>query len=192
MARDIIEENPNLKVIETNKEEGVMPFFMIEDVYGVAVDERQYMLCKKKSAKKIVKDDEGNPSHIETYYRWDSFKYTHFFKDIIECYVELKDRELNISFEKNAEFKDILKNQQEIKNILNRTFSNNYKINKDVLECSDLIDLKESLKLEINNVKLELKDIMKQKDELITMIKEQRKIIVDQIPKSKTKVKTNK
>lgn len=200
MARDIIEENPNLKVIKTKNEDGRLPCFIFKDdkEYGICVDERQYMLCKKKQGNKIVKDEDGNPLHIETYYKWESFKYSGTFESIIECYCEIKEKLKMSEFNKNAEFKDLVKIRNDIKNTITKSLSLNG-INKEFLQCADLIDTKEKLKEQIVDIQLELAEIIKQKDNLISLIKEQRKIVIDQSPstnsitrKGKRKTNSNK
>ena len=45
------------KIIVTNKEEGAIPFFIIDDRYGVAVNQYSYMLVVKKNAYRTITSD---------------------------------------------------------------------------------------------------------------------------------------
>lgn len=175
--KSIIDES-NLPVINTDEETGTIPFFLIDETYGVACDQYGYMLCKKKSANKTIKDEEGNLDHIESYYTWTPFKYTGTFESIIKCYIEQKERGLNKRLVKQKDFKKLLEIREEIYSIVYKAFNTNG-INKEFLSVSNLLDQKVELENEIKNV-IELKNnLTKQCNELEKLIKEKRKIIVE-------------
>lgn len=92
-----------LPIEETDIEEGTLPFFLIDDEYGIACDQYCYMLCKKKRANRTIKDEDGKPNHIESYWSWTPFKYTGTFQSIMETYVEQKERGLNKRIVKSNE-----------------------------------------------------------------------------------------
>lgn len=177
-------EEIELKIIETEDEDGTIPFFLIDDEFGIACDQYCYMLCRKKRANRTVKDENGKPSHIEAYWMWNSYKYTNSFLSIVETYVSQKEKDLNKKFVKEKDFKNIVKNYEQIHEIIKKTFDIEG-LNKEFLSHNILIDQRAELDKEIKATK-ELKDkLVKECEELETLIKEKRKIIIDSTKKKK-------
>lgn len=173
-----ITDEAELKVIETENEEGTIPFFIIDDEFGIACDQYCYMLCRKKRANKTVKDENGQPTHIESYWMWTSYRYTNSFESIMNTYVSQKERDINKKLVKEKDFKNIIKTYQDIHEIIKNALDIEG-LNKDFLSCSTLIDQRAELEGEIKRVK-ELKDkLAKECGELEDLIKEKRKIVID-------------
>ena len=167
-----------LPIKETDIEEGALPFFLIDDEYGIACDQYCYMLCKKKRANRTIKDEDGKPNHIESYWSWTPFKYTNTFQSIMETYVEQKERGLNKRIVKSKDFKQII----ETYNTIHKIISNSLDVeglNKSFLSVTSLLDQKEKLLQEISEVHELKEDLLKEYNELQALIKEKRKIIVD-------------
>lgn len=174
-------EETELPIIETENEEGTIPFFLIDDEFGIACDQYTYMLCRKKRSNKTVKDENGKPDHIEVYWNWTSYRYTNTFESIMECYVTQKERDLNKKLVKEKDFKEILKNYEEIHNIIRKAFDIKG-LNKDFISISSigsLIDQRVKLESEINAIEETKNNLMKKCNELEKLIKEKRKIVVE-------------
>ena len=182
-------ESTDLPVIETEIEEGTLPFFLIEDDYGVAADKYCYMLCERKKASRTIKNEKGEPDHVETYFLWNSIKYLSSFKGTIDCYIEIKGRKLNARKIKNTTFKDIIDNQNEIKRIVSNALKPGG-ANKEFVSFCDLADKKEELLKEIEEVRMLKKTLNDEAESLINMIKEKRKIIITNTEPKNHRVKT--
>lgn len=169
---------PELKVIETENEEGTIPFFLIDDEFGIACDQYCYMLCRKKRANKTVKDEDGELIHIESYWMWTAYKYTNSFESIMNTYVSQKERDINKKLVKEKDFKNIIKTYQEIHEIIKNALDVEG-LNKDFLSCSTLIDQRTKLEGDIKLVRELKTKLEKECGELEKLIKEKRKIIID-------------
>lgn len=171
-------ETTNLPIVETNIEEGVSPYFLIDDKYGIACDERQEMLCRKKKSSRTIKDEYGQPYKIETYYMWESFCYTNSFSSCIENYLKIKDRELKKErLIKTKDYTELINIQNEIKQIISKALSTDGD-NKSVFTISKVIDQQSKLMEEIENLKKIQSQTEKESDKLLQLIKEKRSLII--------------
>lgn len=176
--KKVITEETELPIIDTNDEAGNIPFFLIDEEFGISCDQYGYMLCRKKRANRTIKNEEGNDDHIETYWMWTAYKYTSTFESIMKCYVSQKERDLNKKLIKEKDFKAILENYKQIHQIIKNALSVEG-LNKDFISMSSLIDQRKKLDDEIKDVET-YKNSLKQKcDELQEAIKEARKIVVE-------------
>lgn len=181
-------ENTDLPLIETDDEEGTIPFFIIDDNYGIAVDNYCYQLCKKSKANKTVKGENGVPTHVESYYKWTSFKYTDSLKSMFDCYVKEKERELHSKLTKSREFRDLMKVQDEIKTIICTSLKPDGH-NKEWLSTVELLDEKERLRSEIKELQNIKQSVIREADSLLDIIKEKRKIIIGETEPKKHRIK---
>lgn len=177
-GKKIIADETELKIIETENEEGTIPFFIIDDEFGIACDQYCYMLCRKKRANKTVKDEDGNPSHIESYWMWTSYRYTNSFESIMNTYVSQKERDINKKLVKEKDFKNIIKTYQDIHEIIKNAFDVEG-LNKDFLSHSTLIDQRAELEADIKATKELRNKLSKECEELEKLIKEKRKIVIE-------------
>ena len=176
--KKVIVEETELPIIDTDDEAGNIPFFLIDEEFGISCDQYGYMLCRKKRANRTIKNEEGNDDHIETYWMWTAYKYTSTFESIMNCYVKQKERDLNKKLIKEKDFKAILEHYKQIHQIIKNALSVEG-LNKDFISMSSLIDQRKKLEDEIKDVET-YKNSLKQKcDELQEAIKEARKIVVE-------------
>jgi hypothetical protein len=182
-------ESTDLPVIETEIEEGTLPFFLIEDDYGIAADKYCYMLCERKKASRTIKNENGEPDHVETYFLWNSIKYLSSFKRTMECYIEINGRKMNARKIKNTTFKDIIDNQNEIKRIVSEALKTDG-VNKEFVSFCDLADKKEELLKEIEEVRVLKKTLSDESEALLEFIKEKRRLIITNTEPKKHRVKT--
>lgn len=188
-GRVSLTESTDLDVIETGIEEGCIPFFLIEENYGVSVDDLCYKLCERRKANRTIKDENGNPDHVETYFLWTAFKYLSSFKQSIECYCKIKERKLNARKVKNADYKELINTQNEIKRIVAKALKTDG-VNKEFVSFCDLTDKKEELLREIEEVRALKKTLNDESESLINLIKEKRRIIISSTEPKKHRVKT--
>jgi hypothetical protein len=182
-------ETTDLPIIATDKEEGQIPYFIIDDKYGVSCDERCEMLCRKKKASRTIKDEEGNPHHVETYYMWESFCYTNSFSSCVENYINIKDRELKKErLIKTKDYNKMIEIQQEIKRIIDNSFSSNGN-NKEFLSITHTIDQQAKLNEELIVLKNLKNQVQDETDKLMQLIKEKRAIIISNTEPKKHRVK---
>ena len=178
----------SLEKRDLGAEEGYIPFFLIEDDYGIAADEYCYMLCQRKKMNRTVKDENGNPAYVESYLYWRALKYSGTFQNAIECYVEIKERQLNARHVKNKDYQKVIDVYNEIREIVANAFSATG-INQEFLSFGDLLSQKNKLLNEID----ELSDIKYKvetaADDLLQIIKDKRKIIIGETEGKKHKMK---
>ena len=161
-GRKKVLEESELPIKVTKNEDGCIPFFLIEENYGIAVDSYCYKLCKRIVANRTIKDDDGKPSYIEQYFKWDSFKYCSSFESIMETYIECKDREL-----KSKDYKDIIKNQEEIKKILHKALDSKISLSKDFISANAIVE-------QYTRVQAKLNEIEQYADEKLTKVESKR------------------
>lgn len=187
-GRKSLLESTDLKIVETDIEEGTIPFFLIEDDYGVAADNNCYMLCERKKASRTIKNESGEPDHVETYFLWNSFKYLSTFKGTLECYLQIKSRKLNARKLKTTTYKDIIDNQNEIKNIIANALKSDG-VNRDFVSFCDLVDKKKELLNDIQEVKNLKNQLIDEVDSLMNLVKEKRRIIITNTEPTKHRLK---
>lgn len=174
-------EETDLPIIETEDEIGTIPFFILEEnKYGVYTDNISYSLVRRKKASKTIKNEDGIDDHIETYYKWESFKWTETFNNIINTYIEYKEKELDAKLVKEHSLDAINNNRNKVFAILQKAFST-IGNNKEVFEFCDLLDQKkkilkdleevEEMKERLKNTILEIEDMVKSKKKLIDVSK---------------------
>ena len=128
MARKtLLEMETDLKVINTNNENGTVPTFRFSNdfEYGISADELNYILVKRNKAnKKVLVPNE----HIETYYMWKPLAYLGTFEKALKCYFEYKEKEMA----SNGDYSlaDINNIRKEIYDIIDTSTKNKDKINK--------------------------------------------------------------
>ena len=165
------------KVIVTDKEEGAIPFFVIDDKYGVAVNQYSYMLVVRKDAYRTVTSDNGE-EYVEQFIKYEPIKWALAFKTIIELYVQMKEKDLYKGIVRTKDFKALIEIQTKILDQINSAFSVN-SINQHVLDTCELIQSKEDLIEESKQLKDMQENLKREYDELMSLIKESRKIIID-------------
>lgn len=180
--------NNDLPVKETDIEEGNIPFFLIDDEYGVTADNYCYMLCYKKKMNRSVKNEDDVITHIESYYNWTPLKYTNTFQSIIECYMTIKERKLSSRLVKNKDYKEFINIQNEIKDIISKAFDTNG-VNKEFVSFCDLIDHKEKLLQEIEELSALKDKVVDMANDLLNIIKKKRKIIINETEGKKHRIK---
>lgn len=170
-------ETSDLPVVYTDEEKGQIPYFLIDDEWGVSCDERQEILVKKKIANKTVKDENGENEHIEQYTMWDSICYPSTFTDAINSYVKKKSRSMKSKIYKSSDYKDILNVQNEIKSIVAKSLDTNG-VNKNFLSITSIINERQKIEEELQMLRDVKEQVNNECEKLMELIKEKRSIII--------------
>lgn len=176
MARKSLLDS-NLPVIESEIEEGNIPFFIIEENYGVACDQYCYSLVKRKKCNRTIKSTDKDGDYIESYYKWDGISYVSTFAATINSYVQQKERELNARLVKSKDYHALINIQNEIKDIVRKAFKASGP-NKEIVTYSDLVDSKAELLRDLDELKSIKNQTVEAVDSLMELVKEKRSIIL--------------
>ena len=171
-------------IIKTDEEIGDIPFWLIDENYGVSVDKYGYSLVEKKEMTRGVKDDAGNIVGGETYYTWQFCKSASSFEDGLLAYTRVTERKLMSKLVKCQDFRMLVAIRLQIQKTINNSFKING-INSELLDACNTIQGHEDLKIKIAEVNKLADDTTEQFNDLIDTIKEKRKIIVQEMPKEK-------
>lgn len=172
--KSLFETTDPSNIIETDKEEGQIPFFIIDEEYGIAADNMCYMLVIAKKAGRTIEDNK-----VETYIKWEPVAYVNTLAQAINDYAIKKERKLNRKLSKSKDLTEIKNNQIIINNIIKKALSVNGQ-NKEVFDTLELLQTKEDVLKLINEVKNAKEEAIKMFDEFEELIKEKRKIIIKQ------------
>ena len=178
-------ETTDLPIVHTDIEEGEIPYFLIDDAYGVACDERCEMLCRKKECTRTVNDEDGKPHHIETYYKWESFKYVSTFSQVIDCYMQVEERRLKSeNLVKTTDYNELIKVQEQIGKTVSKAL-NHKGVNKDFFDVAKLLDQRSKLEEQIAKTEELRVQVEKEYNSLMELVKARRSIIIKETEKKK-------
>jgi hypothetical protein len=181
-------ETSDLPIVTTDIEEGQIPYFIIDDEWGISCDERQEILVRKKIANRTIKNEQGNEDHIEQYIMWDSISYPHTFTNAIEIYVDKKGKSMKSKLSKSKDYNDLISIQNDIKSIISKALDFN-SVNKDFLSITSVIDKRAKLEKELISLKEIKEQVETETEKLLELIKEKNKIIISatELKKHRTK-----
>lgn len=188
-GKKALSETSDLEIIKSDKEEGNIPYFLIDDDYGIACDERQEILVHKRIANRTVKN--SDKEYIEQYVSWDSLCYPSNFTNAISCYVERKGRELNKKIKKTKDIQKIIDNQNELKHLISTSLNING-INKEFLSITSILDERTKLEEELKMLKQTKDNVLNECEKLIDLVKEKRSIIIKETEPKKHRLKLEK
>ena len=177
-------ETTDLPIIPTDKEEGQIPYFILDDEWGISCDERQEILVHKKSANRTIKDENGVETHIEQYYMWDSVAYTSSFTHAISIYVDKKGKEKKSKLIKSKDYNDLISIQNDIKSIITRALDFD-SVNKDFLSITSILDERAKLEEELKLLRETKEQVELETEKLLQLVKEKRSIIISNIEPKK-------
>lgn len=167
----LLDTTPPEDIIYTDEEAGIMPFFLIEDDWGIACDQYCYKLVNKKQASKTGKEENGeDPEKVYSYYRWDDIKYASDEVGILDCYVDVKKKLKYAQYIKEKDIQAIINVNLEIKAIIEKAFSVDI-ITKQTEEVCDIFEVSQKLKSKIDKVKENLHEVVDVKNKTIQEIK---------------------
>lgn len=172
------------KIIKTYEETGDIPFWLIDKNYGVSADKYGFNLVERKEMTRAVKDEDGNVSGGEIYYAWQFCKSAESFEDGLIAYTKVTECKLMGKLIKCQDFRKLVAIRLQILKTINESFKLDG-INSNLLDACNTIQGHEELKIKLEEVNKLADDATKTFDNFIEMIKEKRKIIVQEMPKEK-------
>lgn len=166
-------------IIVTDEEVGNIPYFLIEDEYGVATGYDCDVLVIKKIAGRRGKAENGeNPDKVYQYIKWEELKYLDSFEEAVETYEKVKERKLNSNLIKSQELQELINIRLSIQNDIRQALQIK-STDSQIKRVCNLTDTIKELKEQVREVKQGLAELNKLKDETMHDIKEARKIIVE-------------
>jgi len=181
-------ETSDLPIVEKEEEEGSIPYFIIDDEYGISCSDLCEILVKKRKASRTVSED-NKPHHIETYWTWDNVCYPSNFSLALSCYCSKKELELKKrKLVKSKDYKDILNVQKEIKDIIYKCLDGNG-INKEFLSFTSVYDERVKLEEEIKQLRDIKNKCLESVESLMDLIKEKRSIVIKNTEPKKHRTK---
>lgn len=181
-------ETTDLPIIETDIEEGLIPYFLIEDDWGINCDERNEILVRKRIASRTIKDENDVEDHIEQYVVWEAETYSNTFTHTIECYINKKNKEEKSKLIKSKDYKELISIQNEIKSNISKALDFNG-INKEFLSITSILDERAKIEEELKLLRETKKQIEIETDKLLQLIKEKRSIIISNTEQKKHRIK---
>ena len=178
----------DLPIKTTDEEEGLIPFFLIDDTHGVYAAQFSYQIVELQMKNRTVKSSDNKPEYIERYPCWSFLGDVGTFESAIDFYLSNKERELNARQVKNKDYKKLIETQYEIREIMQKAFDLKGQ-NADVLSFSELIDYKARMIKQIKDLNEQKKVVEQELNSLMEFIKDKRRIIVQNTEPKKHRVK---
>lgn len=182
--QSLIELTAPENIIETDEEVGSLPFFDIDNEYSISGGYADMALVIRKKTSKTGKEENGeDPTKVYTYYRWDELKYDSKLSGIFDIYLKVMRLNKFKSIERTNDIKKLIKIEQDLADYIHNLLD--VKENEQFKQVCDLSDtviyLKQQI-IEANKVLSEYKKLMADTE---NEFKEGRKIIVENMPKTK-------
>lgn len=134
------------QIVQTDEETGSIPFWLIDDTYGISVDQYSFYLVEKKELTRAVKDEKGNIVGGETYIAWQFCKTANSFEDALLTYCKVTERKLFSKLVKCKDFRELVKIRLQIQKTINDSFKLDG-INKELLGACETIEAHQELEL---------------------------------------------
>ena len=163
---------PEELIVRTDEEVNV-PFWIIDDNYGITVNQYGYELVERKEMMRSVRDEVGNLVSGEVYTTWVFSKSASSFEQAILTYCD----KLMSKLVKCKDFRELVKIRLQIQNTVNNSFKIDG-LNRDVLSACQTIDAHEELKLKLDEINDLSDKATRQFDDFMEFVKEKRQIIV--------------
>lgn len=173
--KELLDES---QLTQTDEETGTIPFWIIDDTYGVAVNQYEFSLVERKEMTRSIKDESGNIAGGEIYYTWQFCKSASSFEDALITYCKVTERKLLTKLVKCKDFREIVKIRLQIQKTINDSFKIDG-INKDLLSACNTIESHQELDIKITETNKLINDVTKQANDFIEFIKEKQTIIVN-------------
>lgn len=116
-------EVESLPVVVVSEEEGNIPFLVLEkDKYGIYADNYSYALVQRKEMNRTVKDEEGNPHHIEKYNSWVSIRWVgnYSLEDALRMFRNHRVKELDATVIKAEDIDALIENRQRVEDLITK------------------------------------------------------------------------
>ena len=188
MAKETLASQVRTEDIIISNEEINIPNYLIDDEYGILIDEYNSTLVERKIAYRTGKESDGeNEGKVIQYISWTPVK-THIYGrtvfDAFDNYAKYvtgrKIKELSKCTNFDSVKQIYLDTQSAIRKAMKST-----KFTSDIVEHGTLIDEIAELKAKLK----EVNDVLAEADELRDLIKSKRRIIIGETEPKKHRVK---
>lgn len=164
MAANVDKED----IITTNENTGSVPFYLIDDEWGIAADEYCYALCRGKTAHK--KDIVDGKEVIVSYKRWSKVSYYNSIWSVLKGYAEKKEK-IDLSQLKTTDIGKIAQISENIKVIVTKKM-NEYVFDTNIEEIGKLEHTKKKLMREVKEITAMKESLQKEYDETMALLKQ--------------------
>jgi hypothetical protein len=170
-------ETTELPIITTDIEEGQIPYFILDDEWGISCDDRNEILVHKRVASRTIKDESGVEIHVEQYFMWESISYPSTFTKAIELYVDKKGKAMKSKIVKSKDYNDLISIQNDIKTTITKALDFN-SVNKDFLAITSILDERAKLEEQLKLLRETKEQVICETEKLLQLVKEKRSIIM--------------
>ncbi len=164
MAANVDKED----IITTDENTGSVPFYLIDDEWGIAADEYCYALCRGKIAHK--KDIVDGKEVIVSYKRWSKVSYYNSIWSVLKGYAEKKEK-IDLSQLKTTDIGKIAQISETIKVIVTNKM-NEYVFDTNIEEIGKLEQTKKKLMKEVKEIAAMKESLQKEYDETMALLKQ--------------------
>jgi len=188
MAKETLASQVRTEDIIISNEEINIPNYLIDDEYGILIDEYNSTLVERKIAHRTGKETDGeNEGKVIQYIAWTPVKTHTYGRNIfgaLENYAKYVTGTKMKQLKKSTNFDDVkqiyLDTQSTIRKAMKST-----QFSSDIVEHGTLIDEITELKAKLKSIN----DVLKDADELRELIKEKRRIVISETEPKKHRTK---
>lgn len=188
MAKETLASQVRPEDIIISNEEINIPNYLIDDEYGILIDEYSSTLVERKISYRTGKESDGeNEGKVIQYIAWTPVKTHTYGRNIfgaLENYAKYVTGTKMKQLKKSTNFDEVkqiyLDTQSTIRKAMKST-----QFSSDIVEHGTLIDEIVELKAKLK----EVEDVLAEADELRDLIKSKRRIIVGETTEKKHRVK---
>ena len=188
MAKETLASQVRTEDIIISNEEINIPNYLIDDEYGILIDEYNSTLVERKIAHRTGKETDGeNEGKVIQYIAWTPVKTHTYGRNIfgaLENYAKYVTGTKMKQLKKSTNFDEVkqiyLDTQSAIRKAMKST-----QFSSDIVEHGTLIDEITELKAKLK----EVNDVLAEADELRDLIKSKRKIIMGETEPKKHRLK---
>lgn len=193
MARGRIVDILADKIIISDEETGSLPFFLIDDDYGISGNMYDYALVvKKKANRAATKDDcENYEGMYIQYTSWTPVGYYGTLDGIFTCYIKTVALSKSKKLKRTKDYQKLIEIYQNIYDKINVSLQHE-NLPSEVIKTCKLADTIAKMEEQISNMKERYNYLLREADKLEAMIKEKRSMIIKNMEPKKHRVKLEK
>lgn len=164
MAANVNKED----IVATDENTGSVPFYLIDDEWGIAADEYCYALCRGKVAHK--KEIVNGKEVIVSYKRWSKVSYYNSIWSVLKGYAEKKEK-IDLSQLKTTDIGKIAQISESIKTTVEKKM-NEYVYDTNIEEIGKLEHTKKKLMKEVKEIAAMKDSLQKEYEETMALLKQ--------------------
>lgn len=157
--------------------------------YGIFVDPLNYKLAVLKDCYRTDKDESGNEQVVH-YKKWSDIAYLNSFESTYYKYIEQLTTSKDAKLKRCNSIQEVISIREEIKILVSETFPQI--ISQSIEKGCELIQENEELKQQIQETEAMVQEAKYAHEELMNLIKEKRKIVIQETEPKKHRLKLEK